>query len=183
MVRALRIPVDPDEPITEVQVDSLEDYQEIVGGYIEPVDIPELGVTVYVSEEGLLRQLSLNSRATFLWWYFVREARQQAMLVGPALVVGLPNRSGESTDIPRDARELLLNPRVWLVEVKTHGDPKWYRNQATYEDYFEAVVSAMVTLERWSAAEDTRIIPADTGLTTTPTRESDPADPEHPPAA
>ncbi|MCC4907758.1 DUF3846 domain-containing protein [Microbacterium sp. cx-59] len=110
MVRALRIPVDPDEPITEVQVESLEDYQGIVGGYIEPVDIPALGVTVYVNEEGLLRQLSLNSRATFLWWYFVPEARQKAMLVGPALVVGLPNRNGESTDIPGEATELLLNP-------------------------------------------------------------------------
>ena len=32
MVRALRIPVDSDEPISEIQVDSLEDYQEIVGG-------------------------------------------------------------------------------------------------------------------------------------------------------
>lgn len=143
MVRALRIPVDPDEPMTEVQVDSLEDCQEIVGGYIEPVDITELGITIYVNEEGLLRQLPLNSRATFLWWYFVPEARQKAMLVGPTLVVGLPNRSGESTDIPQGATELLLDPGLWRVEVKTHGDSKWYRNQATYEAYthFEQVVA------------------------------------------
>jgi hypothetical protein len=183
VVRALRIPVDPDEPITEVQVDSLKDYQAVVGGYIEPVDIPALGVTVYVNEEGLLRQIRLNSRVTFLWWYFVPEARQTAMLVGPALIVGLPNRNGESTNIPREAKELLLNPGVWRVEVKTHGDPKWYRNQATYEDYFEAVVWAMVTLERWSAAEDTRIVPVDNSTRTFPNRGSDAIDLDHPPVA
>lgn len=183
MVRALRIPADPDEPITEVQVESLEDYQAIVGGYIEPVDVSALGITMYINEEGLLQQLPLNSRTTFLWWYFVPEARQTAMLVGPALVVGLPDRNGESTDIPREARELLLNSGVWRVEVKTHGDPNWYQNQATYEDYFEAVVWAMVTLERWSAAEDTRVVPVDTGVTTMPIRAEDAIELEPPPAA
>lgn len=183
MVRALRVPVDPDEPIAEVQVNSLADYQEIVGGYIEPVDIPALGVTVYVNEEGLLRQLPFNSRATFLWWYFVPEARQKAMLVGSAIIVGLPNRQGDSTDIPREVTDLLLKPAVWRVEVKTYGDPKWYRNQATYEDYFEAVVWAMVTLERWSAAEDTRVVPVGSGITTMPIRAEDAVDLEHPPAA
>jgi len=183
VVKALRIPADPDEPIMEVQVESLEDYQAVVGGYIEPVDITELGITVYVNDEGLLRQLPLNSRATFLWCYFVPEARQKAMLVGPALVVGLPNRSGDNTDIPKGATELLLDPGLWRVEVKTHGDPKWYRNQATYEDYFEAVVWAMVTLESWSAAEDTRIVPADSGVTTMPIRAEDVIELEHPPAA
>ncbi len=48
----------------------------------------------------------------------------------------------------------------WRVEVRTVGDPKWYRNQMTYSDYFEALVWAMDTLERWSLAEDTRVVPA-----------------------
>lgn len=103
--------------------------------------------------------LPFNSRAAFLWWYFVPEARQKAMLVGPALVVGLPDRNGDSTDIPARVVDMIGRPGVWRVEVKTHGDPKWYRNQAVYDDYFEAVVWAMVTLERWTQAEDTRVVP------------------------
>lgn len=159
MVKALRIPVDADEPITEVEVDKLEDYQAIVGGWIEAVDIHDLGITVYVAEEGLIMRLPFNSRASFLWWYFVPEARQKAMLVGPALVVGLSDRVGRSTDIPASVVDLISKPGVWRVEVKTHGDPKWYRNQATSTDYFEALVWAMVMLERWRAAEDTRVAP------------------------
>lgn len=159
MVRAVRIPADQNDPITELHVNTLEDYQAVVGGWIEPVDVPRLGVTVYVNEEGLIHQLPFNARATFLWWYFVPEARQKAMLVGPALVVGLPGRHGNSTEIPPEVAERLLGWGVWRVEVRVHGDPTWYRTQATYTGYFEALVWAMVTLERWTQAEDTRIVP------------------------
>lgn len=159
MVRGLRIPVEADQPISVVEVDKLEDYQAIIGGWIEAVDIHDLGVTVYVAEEGLILRLPFNSRASFLWWYFVPEARQKAMLVGPALVVGLPDRVGRSTDVPADVVEMIGKPGVWRVEVKVGGDPEWHRNQATYTDYFEALVWAMVTLERWTEAEDTRIVP------------------------
>lgn len=159
MVKALVIPASEGEPITECEVNKLEEYQAVVGGWIEPVDIPALGVTVFVHEEGLMLSLPFNPRATFLWWYFVPEARQKAMLVGPALVTGLPDRSGDSTDVPSEVTAMLAQPGEWRVEVRTVGDPKWYRNQMTYSDCFEAIIWAMVTLERWTAAEDTRVVP------------------------
>jgi hypothetical protein len=81
----------------------LQDYQEAVGGWIEAVDVRDLGVTVYVNEEGLLHHLRFNSRATFLWWYYVPATRNGAMLVGEAVVVGLPDRDGNSTDVPLEA--------------------------------------------------------------------------------
>ena len=168
MVRALIIPAADHEPVRECEVETLEDYQAVVGGWIEPVDIPVLGVTVYVNEEGLLRQLAFNPRATFLWWYFVPEARQTAMLVGPVLVVGLPDRSGDSTGVPNEVAAMLTQPGEWRVEVRTVGDPKWYRNQMTYSDYFEALVWAMLTLERWSAAEYVRVVPVLTDELTSP---------------
>lgn len=140
MVKALVIPTAEGEPITECEVNKLEDYQAVVGGWIEPVDIPALGVTVYVHEEGLMLNLPFNPRATFLCWYFVPEARQKAMLVGPALITGLPDRSGDSTDVPSEVGAILARPGRWRVEVRTIGDPKRYRNQMTYSDYFEALV-------------------------------------------
>ncbi len=97
MVRVLRVPADYSAPIITGEVSRLEDHQASVGGWIEPVDIPSLGVAVYVHEEGLLRQLPLNSRATFLWWCFVPEERQKSMLVGPALIVGLLDGQGSPT--------------------------------------------------------------------------------------
>lgn len=68
MVKALVIPAAEDEPITECEVDRLEDYRAVVGGWIELVDIPAIGVMAYVHEEGLMLDLPFNPRATFLWW-------------------------------------------------------------------------------------------------------------------
>lgn len=159
MVRALHIPPDPDAPVTEVQLDALEDYQAIVGGWIEAVDIHSLGVTVYVNEEGLLRQLPFNSRAMSLWWYFVPEARQTAVLVGPALVVGLPDRNGNSTDIPANVAEMMTRAGIWSVQAHVPGIEEWYVSQQTYDDYFEALVYAMTLLNRWEEVDDVRVVP------------------------
>jgi hypothetical protein len=116
-------------------------------------------VRIYVHEEGLVLGLPFNSRAAFLWWYFIPEARQKAMLVGPTLVVGPPDRSGISTDIPAHVTEMLTQAGIWRVEVRVVDEPKWYRNQATYDDYFEALVWAMVTLERGTAAWTDSAVP------------------------
>lgn len=159
MVSGIVIPADAEQPLEQRNFAQLEDYQAAVDGWLEAIDLPSLGVTIYVNEEGLLRHLPFNSRASFLWWYHVPTARQSTMLVGDAVVVGLPGRNGESADVPDAVRELLLSPASYRVEVRTVGDPKWYGNQATYPDYWEAVVWAMVTLERWTLAEDVRVIP------------------------
>ncbi len=109
MVRGIVIPAAGEDPLEERDFAALEDYQAAVGGWIEAVDIAALGVTVYVDEEGLLRHMSINTRATLLWWAHVPEVRQQAVLVGDAVVVGVPDRHGESTDIPPAVRDALFS--------------------------------------------------------------------------
>lgn len=67
MVRGIVIPADAEKPLEQRDFAQLEDYQAAVDGWIEAVDIHGLGVTVYVNEEGLLRHLPPNSRASCLW--------------------------------------------------------------------------------------------------------------------
>ena len=110
MVKGLWLPSGADSPIEEHDFTALANYQTAVGGWIEAVDIPALSITLFVNEEGLLRHLPLNSRATFLWWFHVPTVRQSAMLVGDAVVVGLPNPEGDSTDAPNGAVALLTQP-------------------------------------------------------------------------
>lgn len=161
MVTGIVIPADADQRPEQREFAGLDDYRAAVDGWIEAVDLHDLGVTIYVNEEGRVRQLPFNSRASFLWWYHVPVARQKALLAGSAVVVGLPDRNGENTEVPDSVRELLLAQTSYRVEVRTVGDPKWYGNQSTYPDYWEAVVWAMVTLERWALAEDVRVLPVD----------------------
>lgn len=83
------------------------------------------------------------------------------MLVGDAVIVGLPDSQGDNTNVPTTVRKLLLAPATFRVEVRTFDDLKWCSNQATYPDYWEALVWGMVLLERWTAAEDVRIVPVE----------------------
>jgi hypothetical protein len=91
---------------------NLEDYKRCVDGYIEAVVVPDLDVTIYVNEEGLLRRLPFNSRASFLWWYYEPAARE-SLLVGDVVIVGWPDVDGESTDLPETSLLADGTRRAW----------------------------------------------------------------------
>ena len=170
MVTGILVPGDGEAPLRIQEFTTLSDYQDAVGGYIQPITIPTLGVTVYVNEEGLLQRLPLNSRSTFLWWFHVPTARQKAMLVGDAVIVGMVDRRGENTSVPSDVLELLTETVAYRVELRVIGETEWLRGQITYTDYWEAVIWAMVLFERWALATDVRVMPVSGKTKTTPVR-------------
>lgn len=158
MVKGLVIPADPERPVEVLAFQRLEDYQAIVGGWIEAVDVPPLGVTTYVNEEGLLRKLPFNSRATSLWWYELPHLRHQAMLVGDAVIVGLPDDDGESTDIPESTLALLTRKEPYEVLALLGDSPTWRKHPWLYSDYFEAVVWAMIMSDPVTDAREVRVV-------------------------
>lgn len=159
MVKGIVVPHDGEASLELREFSEFGDYQQVVGGWIEAVSIPSLGVTVYVNEEGLLQHLPLNSRVTFLWWFHVPESRQRAMLVGNAVIVGAPDADGNTTDVPPAICALLMETQVYRVEVQVIGETEWQHNLAKYTDYWEAVIWAMLLLERWALATDVRVVP------------------------
>ncbi|CAH0165086.1 DUF3846 domain-containing protein [Microbacterium sp. Bi128] len=154
MVQGIIIPADNTAPLRTAALDSLEDYQQAVGGWFEAVDIPDRGVTMYVNEEGLIRDLPFNRRATFLWRFHVPQARD-ARLVGDVAVVGLTDDEGESTELPNELRERLLEPAVYRVRTRVHAGGTWHEEPIDRDGYLETVVwSALLqeispTLEVW----------------------------------
>ncbi len=158
MVKGLIIPADSGRPVESREFTGLDDYQKGVGGWIEAVDIPSLGITVYVNEEGIMLNLPFNSRATFMWWYEWPLARQKAMLLGDAVVVGLPDRNGASTDVPRRTQRLLQTPTPYAVVIEVQGKPHHARHPFPYDDYFEAVVWAMILVEQLAGNESVKVV-------------------------
>ncbi|NYD68704.1 DUF3846 domain-containing protein [Agromyces atrinae] len=181
MVKGIHVPVDPSEPLEVCDFANLAAYQAAVEGWIEPVDIPDLGITIYVNEEGRLRHLPFNSLASFLWRYNVPQSRQ-AMLVGNAVIVGMPDEDGDNTDVSDELVAMLTSKSenavlikvggspAWVSDPRSrmtcvvlplvYGGPNWYLSSARYADYFKAAIWAMVLLERWSDAVDTKVMPA-----------------------
>lgn len=176
MVRGIFLPTVEDK-IEVRDFATLEAYQTAVSGWIEAVDVPGLGITIYVNEEGLLRHLPFNSRASFLWWYHAPGTRQ-AMLVGDAVIVGLRDDDGNDTDVPERVVDLLTDDGEYAVLIKVggvpdsfsasrfyrillplgHGDPNWCVSCTRYEGYLAAVAWALVFLERWSDAVETEVV-------------------------
>lgn len=87
--------VDPDGTTTHTDIENdLRAFQAVVGGYIEGV-YGRVG-TIYVNEEGLLRNLPPNPHATV---FANRILDAGVMLVGTVLIVGPANTEGNDTDV------------------------------------------------------------------------------------
>ncbi len=146
MVQGIIIPAANTAPLRTQSLDSMEDYQQAVGGWFEAVDIPDLGVTMYVNEEGLIRDLPFNRRATFLWRFHVPQARD-VRLVGDVAVVGLTDDESESTDLPIELGRRLLEPGVYRVRTREVGQAQWHEEPIDRDDYLETVIWAALLLE------------------------------------
>lgn len=142
MVQGIIIPATDTQPPRQQSFGELEDYQRAVGGWIEAVDLPSIGATLFVNEEGLLRGLPFNRRAAFLWWHCVPQARGKARLVGDAALVGSPDKSGESTDLSPALMTSLLDKGAYVVETRSPGDQRWRPGPESHEEWIEAVVWA-----------------------------------------
>jgi hypothetical protein len=101
-VHALVIPTDPRSAHGEVREISqdLDSLQSLVGGYLEAVygldANGNLDVTIYLNEEGKIRQMPINAIATQLWWYHIDPGmRGRDVLCGPAVILGAPDAAGE----------------------------------------------------------------------------------------
>ncbi|WZH35587.1 MAG: DUF3846 domain-containing protein [Microbacterium enclense] len=155
MVQGIIIPADNTASLRAVRLDSLEDFQRAVGGWIEAVDIPDLGVTMYVNEEGLIRDLPFNRRATFLWRFHVPQA-SDARLVGDVAVVGLTDDEGENGELPEELRSRLIEPGIYRVRTREQGKTRWHEEPIDRDDYVETMVWAAL-LQEMSPALEVRI--------------------------
>lgn len=90
-----------DTPLT------LEYLQGQVEGYIEAVRPGD--ITIYINEEGKLKGLPINTRATELWWELDERFRGYDVLCGNVVVTGQPDRQGEDTNIPGHMLRRLTN--------------------------------------------------------------------------
>ncbi len=101
MIRVLVIPAEIYQPIQVREVDpTLENYQALVGGYIEAVSLQKPYCTLFCNEEGKLMGLDYNARATEFFWDHQGDALIDDYIAGDAFVCGPPNWKGQETSVP-----------------------------------------------------------------------------------
>lgn len=156
MLNAVFVPADDRQRVTPFTRHVPGDLSALVGDMMEAVDVPDLGITVYVDESGLVKRLPFNSRATFLWWHHLPSARA-SILVGDAVIVGMPDSRGDDTDVPAHAMRLLAAGGRFVTEVRSaSGD--WLQASDEEGSYWDALVWSAVLMQAWPAASATRIV-------------------------
>lgn len=96
MTRVLRIDADGVASMHNPDPGDLRAWQDLVGGFIEPIFGP--GWCGYVNEDGIYERLAPNPVASIL----VRDAGGlgYGVLVGPVLFFGPADEDGDPTDVP-----------------------------------------------------------------------------------
>lgn len=82
---------------------TLEEFQAVVGGYIEVVSLPECDL--YLNEDGIALDLPCNPVATrYAKRELARVGRRllsaDGWILGPVVLIGKPDRDGDETDCP-----------------------------------------------------------------------------------
>ena len=159
-INAIVIPANDEEPLRQDQIDTgrLADYQERVGGPIQVINLDDPPASLYLNEEGKLVELPVNRRATLLLWGHHRGLRYEDIIVGDAFLVGVPDRRGRDTNVPDEFIKMLLHARRFRTEVQTYGDPQWYGNRLSFENWAEAYGYVLSLGRRWTLVENVRVV-------------------------
>jgi hypothetical protein len=116
MVIGIVIPHETRVGMQTVTFTELSDYQTTIGGYIEIVRINGHPLAIVADEEGKIKSLPINKRATSLWWLLAPYGAGDDILVGDVAMLGVDDE-GEITDTPANLVELLLETERYQVMV------------------------------------------------------------------
>jgi hypothetical protein len=100
MTKVLFIPADDDQPVEEREASNLKEYQALVGGLIQCVELPAWG-DLWLNEEGKYQcvdeegRVIVNRRATTL---AAGNLFPGDFVAGDAFVTGHADAAGEMTD-------------------------------------------------------------------------------------
>lgn len=158
MVTGILIPYNPALAVHKIELETLADYQQAVGGHIEMIHLADHQLVIIANEEGKLRSLAPNQRATYLWWLLTRQRISIDELVGDIALVG-EVESEEITSAPLKLMTLLLESRRFQVQVLLSRELEtWVTIGPPAEDFFEATVRALKLMEVWNPPGDVRVV-------------------------
>lgn len=156
MSQRILIPLDEGQPLALHEYDSLQDYQQAVGGYVEAIPTGWLGMELFAHDEAKVIGLGINRRATLFWWLSTPAARQRDLLAGDVVLVGSADSAGDPCDVPSTAKMLLFASSV-AVEVAVEGTSKWHRVDEDFESFFDAALWGLDLFNRRREVSDVRV--------------------------
>lgn len=143
VVRSIVIPHDPVHAPRLRELADIGDLQAAVDGWIEPLEMPALGVTLYVNEAARRDLAPINCRAMALWWLYTADPTQYPMILGDVVLTG--NGSDEDTgDVPERIVRDIFGTQEFVLQAKPFGVGPWRDTYARFGNVFDAATWCML---------------------------------------
>lgn len=158
MVTGIVIPHETHLVLQKVEFQNLTDYQTAGGGYIETVKMDGHPLVIVANEEGKLRRLPVNRRATCLWWLLNPEGLGGEELVGDVVLLGAIEH-GDITSAPQKIIALLLESKTFQVQVRLSRQfDRWVSIGDPVNEFFEATLRALRLMQVWNPPSEVKVI-------------------------
>lgn len=129
MPKAIVIPADAHQPVRTVEWNGIDELQSLVGGWFETSPNPRNDVAHYYDEEGKLKGLPRNDRATALIMLPEMHYMRGDYIAGDCVFNGFDVSTGDDTDIPDDyLKAVMALPTSNLMNL----DPTDTRDTANF---------------------------------------------------
>lgn len=143
MVTSIVIPHDGGGNIRLRELAGIGEFQKAVDGFLEPIEIPALGITAWTNEAALRSRAGVNSRATALWWYFCADTSDRRFILGDVVLTGADDAQ-DGADAPEHIVYGLLNPHEFVIQVSPLGNDEWWDTQGRFDNIFDAATWCMI---------------------------------------
>lgn len=160
MPKCIVIPADESQPITVHNFMDFQDYQSVVEGTFEAIDLEALPFSFFVNDEGKLIGLAQNRRATLIWWSSVPGIIGRDVLHGDVVLIGAPDDEGDTTSLPDDYVDLLMNVKSYRVEYTRERDMHPRVSAQVMYSWADAYEYAVIIIGRFPDVPTATIAPA-----------------------
>jgi hypothetical protein len=160
MITVLVLPADISKPpyLQQLETGDMAGFQDIVGGPIEPIVLPDVAATLYTSRDGQHSQ-PYNLRAITLVWAHLPALRGRTALVNDAYLAGIPAGDGTHTTVPGDLVTLFLRARLFRTQAR-YGTQRWVNHPRIFDDLGEAYTTVLHQAAHDDQMTAIRVIPA-----------------------
>ncbi len=143
MVKSIVIPHDPTRSPRLRHLATASEFQAAVDGWLEPIEMPALNVTVYVNEAARRERQPINCRAMAIWWLHTANPMQHPIILGDVVLTGIAEDGG-GTDVPDSLVQDIFEAREFVVQIRPPQDTVWHDTFARFADVFDAATWCMV---------------------------------------
>lgn len=157
MVTTIVIPQDGGGEPRVQELAGISDFQQVTGGWLEPIEIGPLGITAWVNEAAPREQGVMNARATALYWHYSLHLEFPRLLLGDVVITGSDD-GDEGSDAPEHLVQGLLSEFDYVVQVSPDDDDNWDDTFARFANIYDAALWCMLFARSFQPGSAFRVL-------------------------